>query len=335
MKIAITGATGFLGSYLVEVLGEKGFSIRGTYRNHRKKGFLEDKGVEAVYMELGDHSTYVNVVKGVDVVVHLAAYYTFTGKKKLYYKYNVEATRLFAETSLKHGVKRFIYCSTTEVIGPVENPPGDEETSPNPQFEYGRSKLKAEREVVALSDKGLEYTIIRPSGLYGPRNIEDISYWFITSFANHGLFSKFKVGSGETLVQFAHVKDVARGFALAIEKWENSRNQVFIISDEKAYTYNEVYSILSKITGVPEPSISIPPYLAKILLLPLHFYSIITSDQNFLKRINIVDAVTKHRAYSIEKAKKTLGYVPNYDLEKGLRETINWYIEKGYIKLRN
>lgn len=331
MKVTVTGATGFLGSYMVRLLVEKGFNVRGTYRNSKKAEFLKEIGVEPIYSDLGDPSTFPPVVKGSDVVIHLAAYYTFTGKKNLYQKYNVEATKLLADAALKHKVMRFIYCSSTEAIGPVDNPPADENTPPRPQFLYGWSKLEAEHEVERVGGKGLEYTIIRPSGLYGPQNVDDISYWFITSFANGGIYSKFKVGSGESLVQFTHVKDAALGFLLTIEKLEASKNQVFIIADEKAYTYNQVYSILSKISGIPEPTTSVPPTLAKALLLPLHIYSLVKKG-NLLYRMDIVDAVTKHRAYSIEKAKRFLGYRPIYDLENGLRETIEWYIKHGHIE---
>ncbi len=332
MRVTVTGATGFLGSYVVDNLIKKGFTLRGTYHTPEKRQALLAKNVEPVYMDLERPETFLNVVKNTDILIHLAAYYTFTGKKNLYYRLNVEATRILAEQALKHGVKRFIYCSSTEAIGPVQSPPGDEETPPNPQFEYGRSKLLAELQIKDLAAKGLSYTIVRPSGLYGPGNVNDVSYWFITSFAKGGFFSKFKIGNGETLIQFAHVDDVAKGFTLVVEKLEKSENQVFILSEDKAYTYNEVYKILSELTGNPPPKYSLTPALAKLLLSFTHAYSLLKGDNNLLLRRSIVDSVTKHRAYSIEKAKKLLGYSPRYSLKEGLRETIEWYRLKGYIK---
>jgi nucleoside-diphosphate-sugar epimerase len=96
-----------------------------------------------------------------------------------------------------------------------------------------------------LSNSGLEYTIVRPSGMYGPRNLDDVAYWFITTLAKGGVLSKFMIEGGEYLVQFAHVKDVVQGFTLVLEKPEVSVSQTYIVSDEKAYTYREVYEILS------------------------------------------------------------------------------------------
>ncbi|MEM0374597.1 MAG: NAD-dependent epimerase/dehydratase family protein, partial [Sulfolobales archaeon] len=130
MKVLVTGASGFLGGYLVKRLMERGFNVRGTVRTRGKEKKLIDMGVEVVYMDLLIPETLSQAVRGVDAIIHLAAYYTFTGKKELYQKINVDGTRLLAEVALKSGVKRFIYCSSTEAIGPVENPPGNEDTQP-------------------------------------------------------------------------------------------------------------------------------------------------------------------------------------------------------------
>ena len=135
MRIIAAGATGFLGSYVVDNLINKGFTLRGTYYSHGKKQILLAKNVQPVSMDLGKPETFPNVVKDTEISIHLAAYYTFTGRKTLYYKLNVDATKILADQALKHGVKRFIYCSSTKAVGPVDNPPGDKETPPNPQFD--------------------------------------------------------------------------------------------------------------------------------------------------------------------------------------------------------
>ncbi len=331
MKILVTGASGFLGGHLIDELSKKGYSVRGMVRNPAKAGRLRELGVEVFYGDLTLHDTLYSAVKGVDAVVHLAAYYTFVGSKKLYRLVNVDGTRALAEASLKAGVKRFIYCSTTEAIGPVRNPPGDELTPPNPQFEYGRSKLAAEEVVRDLGSKGLDYTIVRPSGIYGPRNVNDVAYWFIMNVAKGGVFSKFMVGDGNYLVQFTHVKDVVEGFTLVLENPEVSSRQTYIISDENAYTYREVYQILAELLDKEPPKYTIHPILAKGLLAFTEIYDRLRGGDNLMLRMKIVDAVTTHRAYRIDKAKKELGYRPQYDLRRGLRDTIKWYRDNGYL----
>lgn len=331
MKVLVTGASGFLGGYLIEELVKRGYDVRGMIRDVSKANHLRSLGVEVVYGDLTRHETLPQVVRGVDAVIHLAAYYTFTGSRSLYRIVNVEGTRALAQTALKSGVKRFIYCSSTEAIGPVKNPPGDEDTPPNPQFEYGRSKLLAEQVVKELGNSGLEYTIVRPSGMYGPRNVDDVAYWFIMTVAKGGILSKFMIGDGNYLVQFAHVKDVVQGFTLVLEKPEVSTGQTYIISDEKAYTYKEVYEIISQILGKETPKIKLSPRIAKFLLTFTEIYDRVSGGGNLILRRSIVDAVTTHRAYSINKAKKELGYKPQYNLKKGLEETIKWYKDNGFL----
>ncbi|MEM2907550.1 MAG: NAD(P)-dependent oxidoreductase [Candidatus Odinarchaeota archaeon] len=331
MKILITGASGFLGSHLIEHLASKGYQIIGMVRENSNIELIENLVSELRYADLSKPETIKSVVQGVDVVIHLAAYYTFHGSKKLYQKINVEGTEHLAEAALKNKVKRLIYCSTTEVIGPVPNPPADEDTEPNPVYEYGKSKLKAEETVKKYGLKGLEYTIIRPSGIYGPRNVNDVSYWTITCFAKNSLGTRFIVGSGENLVQFVHVKDVVEGFTLALEKSDKSRNQTYIISEDKAYTYNEVYKILAELTNRKPPCKHISKNLAKLMIAPIQGVNKLLGRDNFLYHVSTADSVCCNRAYSIEKAKRELGYRPKYDLRSGLKETINWYMENNYI----
>lgn len=183
----------------------------------------------------------------------------------------------------------------------------------------------------SLKDQGLEYTIVRPTGIYGPRNVDDVAYWFITSYANRGLASMVKVGSGENLVQFAHVKDVVQGFALVLEK-DVAVNQTYIVSEDRWYTFNQVYQILRELTGRGPPRLALPPPLAKALLAPLELYDRLKGEGNMMHRVALVKAVTSDRAYSVEKAKRELGYKPRYDLKTGLRETIEWYRQNGYVR---
>ncbi len=330
-KVLVTGASGFLGGCLVEELVHKGVPVVAMVRRTSKIETLKEMGVAVRLGDLSDGRGLAEASKDVDVVVHLAAYYTFSGKSEIYRRVNVEGTRLLCEAAARNGVKRVIYCSSTEAIGPVKSPPGDENTPPNPQYEYGRSKLMAEDVVKSFSTYGLEYTIIRPTGIYGPKNVDDVSYWFITSFAKNSLATRFIVGSGKNLIQFLHVKDAAQGFCLALENYEVSKNQTYIIGEDRAYTYNEVYHILSEICGRNPPTMHIPPSLAKLIVAPVGFVKRLYGDKNFMWRVSTVDSVTTDRAYSIEKAKKELGYRPRYDLKKGLEETVKWYKDKGMV----
>ncbi len=331
MKVAVTGASGFLGGYLVEELARRGHEVVCIVRKTSDTRLLEALGGQIRHADLSDPKSLKDATKGVDAICHLAAYYTFNGKKEIYHSINVKGTHTLIEAALENGVKRFLYCSSTEATGPVEELPGTEEDKPNPQYDYGKSKLAAEEVVRKHAKMGLDYTIIRPSGIYGPRNINDVSYWMITSFAKNSIATLFIVGSGDNLVQFVHVKDVAKAFALALESGDASIHQTYIVSDEKAYSYNQVYGMLAELSGRKAPKLHLPKLLAKLLIAPIQAVNKVIGNYNFLYNASTIEAVSVDRAYSIEKIKSELGFKPDYGLHSGLEEAINWYKDNGHI----
>jgi len=332
MKIVVTGASGFLGGHLIEEMVSKGYDVIGMVRKSSDTSFLRSLGVKLRVGDLTIPESLEQATRDIDIVIHLAAYYTFFGEKEMYRRINVEGTRLLLEASLRNNVKRFIYCSSTEAIGPVKNPPAEEDYPPNPSYEYGRSKLEAEKIVRNYGERGVEYTILRPSGIYGPRNVDDISYWFITAYAKNALPTRIIVGDGSNLIQFAHVKDVVQGFLLVLEKPEASENQTYFISEDRAYTYLEVYEILSELCNRAPPRIHIPPMLAKAVVAPVDSFNRLRGRVVFTWRTSTVNDLTCDRAYSVRKAMRELGFKPKYDLKTGLRETVEWYRENGYIR---
>jgi nucleoside-diphosphate-sugar epimerase len=256
--------------------------------------------------------------------VHLAAYYTFRGKREEYLRSNVDGTKALLDACVKEGVSKFLYCSSTEAMGPTQGI-ASEDAPLNPEYDYGRSKMLAEEAVRA---SGLDWRIVRPTGIYGPGNVNDVSYWFITSF-DASFATKFIIGSGKNLIQFAHVDDVCHGLILALGH-SASRN-TFHITDEKAYTYDEVYAIMSQLVGRKPPRTHMPTSLAKVLIAPVEGMNAIFGRDNFLYHLSTVRSVTTDRAYSIEKAKAMLGYRPCHQLPDGLKETVHWYREHGYM----
>ena len=298
-------------------------------RRTSETSLLDSLGLEKRVADITDVSSLRSAVKGVDAVIHLAGYYTFHGRKELYDYVTVQGTRNILDACLQQGVTRFVYCSSTEAIGAVENVPALEDDPPNPQYEYGKSKLKAER-VVREYDGKLETTILRPSGIYGPRNIDDISYYFITSYAKNSLSTRMLVDHGSALVQFVHAEDAAQGFYLALTS-ANSIGRTYFISEDRWHTYREVYEIISRITGRKPPTLSLSKLAAKALIYPAFIAKSAFGEWSFLWDPKTVDAITSNRAYSIEKAKSELGYSPKHTLEDGLKETIQWYRDNGII----
>ncbi len=325
MKVLVTGATGFLGGHLIEEMAKGPHVPICAHREGSDTGKLDRLGLEKRVFDLTDHGSMRRALEGVDAVVHLAAYYTFTGKKELYDRVNVRGTADLLKACQETGVRRFIYCSSTEAMGPIASPPGDEDSPLNPQYEYGRSKARAEDLVKA---SGLDWTILRPSGIYGPSNVDDVAYYFITSF--RGFASKFIIGSGRNLIQFVHVKDVVQGFVKALDR-PTSVGGTYIITQARPYTYEEVYRVLAKIFRKEEPRWRLPRPLAKLMMLPIEGFCNLAGRENFLYRRETVESVTSDRAFKIDRARTDLGYEPVYDLPEGMAETVAWYQENGYL----
>lgn len=226
MKVLLTGGTGFIGSHLVEALTG---DVVCLVRKQSDTAHLEKIGVELVYGDLKDPESLKNASKDVDVVYHLGAYYTFHGVWDKFYKTNVLGTEHLVEAC--ENIDQFIYCSTTEVVGPVTVVPASETHPLNPVYDYGKSKLMAEKFLLKEIEKGFPATILRPVGVYGPRCVNDVSYYFMVHLARNSLLTKFVAGSGDTLVDFVFVKDVVQGFVKA--KTKKAVGETYFISSKK------------------------------------------------------------------------------------------------------
>jgi nucleoside-diphosphate-sugar epimerase len=216
-------------------------------------------------------------------------------------------------------------------LGSTTDLPAREDSPCRPSYEYGRSKLRSEQLIQEYQSKGIEFTIVRPSGIYGPRNVDDVSYWFFTAYANTSL-SKIIVGNGQRKLQYAHVEDVVQGFVLALEKPEISRGKIYFITDSRAYSYEEIYGILANIFGKDPPKWHIGVLAAKIMTMPVQAFNWLRGKHDFVWRVDSMNTFRSDRCYSIERAQKDLGYQPKHSLPEGLKETADWYKANGYVK---
>jgi dihydroflavonol-4-reductase len=331
LKVLVTGATGFLGGHLVERLVHSEHEVVGTARQGSDIRLLERNSVGVRRCDITDAISLREAMEGIDVVVHLAAYYTFNGKREMYDKVNVQGTKNLIDAMAMANVRKIIYCSTTEVMGPTPNGIADEDAECHPYYEYGRSKLMAERIIRDARSRGIEHVILRSAGIYGPRNLDDVSYWFITTYANT-LASRFIIGDGKRVLQFVHVSDIVQAITLALDRFDSARGRTYIISDSRAYSYEEIYAIMAKIFGKRPPSLHIPIPLAKVMVAPIQLVNSLRRSPNFIWRVSSMNTFKVDRNYSVERAKRELGYEPKYSLPVGLEETANWYKDNGYIR---
>ena len=232
MKILITGASGFIGSFIVEEALKRGFETWAAVRKSSSKEWLQDERIHFIELNLSSKEQLVEQLRGkdFDYVVH-AAGVTKCLNKQDFHRINTEGTRNLAEALLEVGMplKRFIFVSSLSIFGAIKEQQPYEEIresdTPQPNTEYGKSKLEAEK---YLATTTLPYTILRPTGVYGPR--EKDYFIMAKSIQQH---SDFAVGYQQQDITFVYVSDVVQAVFLALEKGKNGRK--YFLSDGEVY----------------------------------------------------------------------------------------------------
>ncbi|MFW9935045.1 MAG: NAD-dependent epimerase/dehydratase family protein [Candidatus Thorarchaeota archaeon] len=327
MKILVTGATGFIGRNLVSKLVKEKHEVKALVRKTSDVQGLP-REIQLVEGDLLDSNSLERAVKETEIVFHLAALFDFYPKDvDLLYQVNVEGTRNLIKACEKTVVKRFIYCSTSETTGVVDNPPATEETEPNPMYEYGKSKILAENEVrEGAKAAGFDYIILRPVGITGPGE-------FYLGFETYEAIANKRIpmipGDGQKHIMFMHVDDLVEGFLCAL-KTKKGVNDTFLLCTDDVFTYEELFQFVAEYLGVDPPKRKVPVILGKIGVGLIGFFKH-RGKRTYLWHAKTVDAMNQDRWYSNEKAKRVLGWKPSMTMAEAFRRTMDWYISEGYL----
>jgi nucleoside-diphosphate-sugar epimerase len=326
LKALITGATGFVGSHLVDKLLEKNYEVFCLKRKTSLTKWLDGKKINFVDGDLFSNEALEKCIKEMDYVFHVAGVVKAKNKEG-FYRDNYEATKNLLEITHKvnPGIKKFVHVSSLAATGPAStDKPVDENTKPDPITTYGMSKLKAEEEVEKYKDK-FPVSIIRPPAVYGPRDTEILIYFKTFS---KGLNSV--IGFDAKYLSLVYVEDLADGIVLAAES-DVANGQVYFICLDKAYNWDEIGSLTSKLLGKRALKIRLPHsvlysvgYLAELL-------SAFSKKPATLNLEKCKDITQLRWVCSNEKAKRELGFKPKFTLEESFKKTIDWYKEAKWI----
>lgn len=326
--VFVTGATGFIGSHLVDELLKKGYKIKCLVRKTSNLRWLVGKPVEYFYGGLFDNEVLAEAVKDADYVYHIAGV-TFAKTKKEYFKGNSEATKNFIEVCYKAnpGLKRFLFVSSQTAVGPSpdKDHPVDENTEYHPITTYGRSKMEAEKAVIEYFDK-MKCTIIRAPAVYGPRDYAILEYFKAMSMGLQAL-----IGFQEKLVSLIHGLDLVDGIILAAEA-EAAVSQIYFITSERFYSWKEVGKLTTRLMGKKTIRIKIPHFAVYTVGAFAQFFSMFQKKPAILNLEKCRDLTRQYWTCSPEKAQRELGFKENLGLEKGFIQTIEWYRKQGWIK---
>ncbi|MEM4255195.1 MAG: GDP-mannose 4,6-dehydratase [Candidatus Norongarragalinales archaeon] len=309
-KVLVTGGAGFIGSWVVEQLASLGNDVivldnlRSGKRENLKDAFAYGK-VKLVEGDIRDMAVLDKVMPGVDCVYHLAVEALTVGLEDpfLMDDVNSRGTLNVLYSAHKHNIKRFNYVSSSEVYGNAQTLRMSEKHPTHPYTTYSASKLNGEEYTIAFHNcYGLNYTIIRPFNSYGPRHRTDsycaVIFRFLERYSKN--MPPVIYGNGRQSRDFSFVKDTARGIALAGES-KKTLNDVINIGTGKELSVNHIARAIGTALG-------------KERITPV-YESVRPGD------------VMRHCA-DISKARRLLGFKPEYDFETGIAETISWYSKK-------
>jgi dihydroflavonol-4-reductase len=326
MKVALTGASGYTGGHLLKRLLARGDTVRILVRPDSITAELKGSGAEIVPGALGKAEDARALVAGCDAVLHVAAVYRTAGHPDSYYReINVQGTRLLLEAALEAGVKRFVHTSTVGVHGDVKNPPADEEAPLAPSDIYQETKAEAEGLAREFGrERGLAVAIVRPGAIYGPGETRLLKVFRSIARGRYAV-----VGTGKPHYHLVYIDDLVGGFLLVLDRPE-AAGETFIIAGPRSLSQDDLAREVARATSGSVWPFHIPAWpiqrlgdLVEGICVPLGIEPPIHRRR--------VDFWVKNRSFSIEKARRLLGYDPRVDVEDGIRRTALWYREQGWI----
>ena len=329
MKILITGASGFIGSFIVEEALRRGFETWAAVRKSSSREYLRDERIHFIELNLSSKEQLVEQLRPhqFDYVVH-AAGVTKCLNKQDFRRINTEGTKNLVEAilELQMPIRRFVYLSSLSIFGAIreQQPYEDirESDTPQPNTEYGRSKLEAEQ---YLEQQALPYIILRPTGVYGPR--EKDYFIMAKSIKQH---VDFAVGYKRQDITFVYVEDVVQAVFLALDAPKAGRK--YFLSDGQVYQSTTFSNLIHEELGRPWwLRITAPVWVLRVVTFCGEYIGRMTGKITALNNDKYNILRQRNWRCDIQPAIDELGFQPKVKLEEGVRRTIKWYQENRWL----
>jgi nucleoside-diphosphate-sugar epimerase len=314
-RVLITGATGFVGSHVVQAFAEAGYEVRCGVRASSDPRWISD--FERVPLDLtGQPEDLRRAVKNVDLVVH-AAGITRARRAEDYHSINAGGTLGLAAAALEAGVRRFVLISSLAARGP--------DGHARPASAYGRSKLEAEAHLRSLGGR-MEAVALRPAAVYGPRDTDLLPLF---KMARGGWLP---IPSGASSLQPVYATDVARA-ALAAAR-EPAGFGPFPVAESRRYTWKDVVAGLEKALGrtvravrLPAAAFTLAGRAAEWTARP--FSAVPVFDERRTR-----DLAVHTWTCDVSETEEALGWRAEVALPEGLERTARWYRQAGWLSMK-
>jgi NAD dependent epimerase/dehydratase len=314
-KVLVTGADGFIGSHLTEMLLEKGYQVTALsyYNSFNDWGWLEgisNPNLTVISGDIRDPHFCKHITKDIDIIFHLAALiaipFSYVAPDS-YVDTNIKGTLNICQAAKENNVKRILVTSTSEVYGTAQYVPIDEKHPKQPQSPYSASKIGADAMAMSFYNAfELPVTIVRPFNTYGPRQSARAIIPTIISQIANGI-REIKLGDLTPTRDFNFVKDTCKGF-LELAACDAAIGQEVNIASNYEISMRDTLNLIAKLMNADvkfvEDKIRLRPKNSEVFRL--------WGDNTKIKALT--------------------GFTPEYDIEKGLKETIDWFTKHENLK---
>lgn len=325
-KVLVTGASGFIGSTLVDRLLELGeYEVYAGVRGSSNRKYLQNPNIKFIEVEFSNPEKLKTQLENekFDCIFHLAG---LTKAKRLtdFDRVNFELTKNLVD-AIDTNITKLIFLSSFAAHGPGEEvnftqSKVSDENKPNTA--YGRSKLKAEN-YINENFKG-KYVILRPTGVYGPRETD--YFVFFQTIDNH---IEPYLGFVPQRLTFVYSKDLVQVCIKAFESEVSGKT--YFVSDGKMYLDSEYAAISKQILNKKTLKLKFPLFIVKWISSFLDTFGRVIGTQFTLNKDKYSILAARNWDCNIEDLKQDLGYEPEYDLQKGVEETIAWYKKEKWL----
>lgn len=329
-RILVTGASGFIGSFVVEEALKRGFETWAAVRKGSSRRYLQDSRIRFVELDFDDPDGLRSRLSGIgfDYVVH-AAGATKCLHAADFFRINTQGTKNLAAAvaATCPELRRFVFISSLSVSGPVrETVPYTDITAadtPRPDTAYGRSKLDAERILDGM--QGFPFIVLRPTGVYGPR--EKDYFMMAESIKKH---VDFAAGLRPQDLTFIYVKDLVEAVFLALER--GNIGSRYLLSDGNVYSSRAFSDLIRRELGNPWLlRIKAPLWLLRVITAAGEGVGRLTGRLTALNNDKYKIMRQRNWRCDIRTAVAELGFSPRYSLAEGVHEAVEWYKENKWL----
>jgi nucleoside-diphosphate-sugar epimerase len=328
-KILITGASGFIGSFLVEKALRKGYDVYAGIRESSNLCYLSDPKIKFIYIDFSSKELLKNQLVKIgkfDFIIHCAGV-TKTCNKKQFDIVNYQYTKNLIEALLETSMvpEKFVFVSSLAAYGPGQKDiePIKLTDTPKPVSYYGKSKLKTELYLKSLKD--FSYIIFRPTGVYGPREKD---YYVMYKSIKQGI--ETYINTKKQHISFIYIKDLSQLIIDALSS--DITNKSYFVSDLNEYTAQEFNWFIKKKLNKKTISLVFPGFLVKILaFINEKFSCLFTGEIPTLNTEKFKEISQINWLCDSSDLVKDFNFKPKYNLSKGLNETLQWYKKENLL----